>query len=272
MAVDGQFQEAYGQAPGRFTLRQHVRRHTWFSPFFDWLLNFLMGQDIDTPTTVWDELFLPQEFGNRILEFSYVDSGGQRQQLVSGVESLNRALGRPRILDAPRRQWVRELALGLVIAAFFAFLLLFGNRRIPDGKAADGIQAASVCRAVSGISQAALGLFFGVAGLTLFFMTFFTNHDYTWHNSNVLFVNPLILAAIPLGILYASAKTPQKRLFPGHLLRALWTYVFLGGILSMVIKLFPGFYQQNQVTQALVLPFAFTLSFFPGWIGRLFRR
>ncbi|MDR1930685.1 MAG: hypothetical protein LBQ44_08665 [Treponema sp.] len=33
----------------------------------------------------------------------------------------------------------------------------------------------------------------------------------------------------------------------------------------MVIKCFPGFYQQNQVTQALIMPAALALSFIPRW-------
>jgi hypothetical protein len=36
--------------------------------------------------------------------------------------------------------------------------------------------------------------------------------------------------------------------------------VFLGGVLSLLLRLLPGFYQQNQVTLALVLPFAAILS------------
>jgi hypothetical protein len=37
-------------------------------------------------------------------------------------------------------------------------------------------------------------------------------------------------------------------------------YVFLGGVLTMVIKLLPWFYQQNQVDLALILPIALALS------------
>jgi hypothetical protein len=59
---------------------------------------------------------------------------------------------------------------------------------------------------------------------------------------------------------------------PEQLLRILWTCVFFGGILTMVIKLFPWFYQQNQVTQALVLPFALVLSLLPSWMARLLIR
>jgi hypothetical protein len=114
---------------------------------------------------------------------------------------------------------------------------------------------------ILGLYQAGLGLFFGGVGLVLFFMAFFTNHDYTWHNANLLFVNPLLLAALPLGIRYAMGGEPKKQFFRGRLLRSLWTYVFLAGILTMVIKLFSGFHQQNQPTQILVLPFAFVLGF-----------
>jgi hypothetical protein len=251
LATGGQFKEKFGEAPGRFTLRQHVRRHTWFAPFSDWLLCFLMGQDIDTQITVWEEMFLPSEVGSRISNFRYTDDAGVERQLVSSVEILNKAINRPAVLDAPRRQWVRELILGLFIAAFFiAHKTLKANRPRPG-------------EALFGIAQAIAGLFFGIAGIVLFFMTFFTNHDYTFHNSNVLFINPLVFAALPLGLLYAFTRDPAKRLRRGRLLSWLWTYVFIAGILTMAIKLLPFFYQQNQVTQALVLPFALVLSVIP---------
>jgi hypothetical protein len=51
-AMDGQLSAAFGETPGRYTLRQHIRRHTWARPFFDWILNFWMGQGIDRPITV----------------------------------------------------------------------------------------------------------------------------------------------------------------------------------------------------------------------------
>jgi len=61
LAVDGQFRDKHGNEPGRYTLRQHVRRHTWFNPFFDWLLNFWMSQTIDKQITVWEEMFHPRK-------------------------------------------------------------------------------------------------------------------------------------------------------------------------------------------------------------------
>jgi hypothetical protein len=260
LATSGRFKEKFGEAPGRFTLRQHVRRHTWFAPFSDWLLCFLMGQDIDTQLTVWEEMFLPSEVGSRISDFRYIDDQGMERQLVSVVEILNRSVNRPAVLDAPRRQWIRELILGLFIAAFFIVLKILKTKRQRIGEV------------LFGIAQAIAGLFFGIAGIVLFFMTFFTNHDYTFHNSNVLFINPLVFAALPLGVLYAAARNPAKRQRRGRLLSRLWTYVFIAGILTMVIKLLPFFYQQNQVTQALVLPFALVLSVIPEKVLLLYKR
>jgi hypothetical protein len=256
LATGGQFKAAFGDAPGRYTLRQHVRRHTWFSPFFDWILNFLMGQNIDTPITVWEEMFLPQEVGNRIADFTYTDTDGAARKLVTKVEELNRAVNRPAVLDVPRRQWPQELALGLGLSALIV-LLAFLKRKSP---------AAS--RVSLGLLQSFLGLFFGIAGSVLFFMTFFTDHDYTYHNINIIYVNPLLLAAVPLGILYARGKGDGWRFPPARLLRILWTYVFLGGVLTLLLRALPNFYQQNQVTLALILPFAFTLSIFPPFIKK----
>jgi hypothetical protein len=259
LALDGQFKARFGDAPGRFTLRQHVRRHTWFSPFFDWFLNFLMGQDIDKPLTIWEEMFLPSEVGTRIADFRYAGSSGEDRPLVSSVEVLNRAAGRPPVLAAPRRQWPRELVLGLAIALVLA--LISRLRRTKPGPG----------RLLWGAAQSALGFFFGISGLLLAFLTFFTNHDYTYHNSNIIYINPLLLAAAPLGVILAAGKNPQKRLLAERILRGLWTYVFLGGVLSLLLRVLPGFYQQNQVTLALVLPFALVLSVIPGRVGQAVR-
>ncbi|MDR3336988.1 MAG: DUF4105 domain-containing protein [Treponema sp.] len=261
LAVGGQFKAAFKEAPGRYTLRQHVRRHTWFSPFWDWLLNFLMGQDIDVPLTVWQEMFLPKEIGNRALDFKYTDAAGAERTLVNSVEVLNRAVNRPQVLDAPRRQWPREFVAGLVIAAVIRLLRLFKRRKTVPG------------RILTGVVHALLGFFFGAVGLVLFFMTFFTNHDYTYHNFNILFVNPLLLAAVPLGIMVAAGKGRKTGfLSPGSLLKTLWTYVFFGGLFTLIIRILPQFYQQNQVTLAMMFPFALALSFIPSWIKRFFNR
>ena len=248
MAVDGRFKEEFGNAPGRFTFRQHVRRHTWFSPFYDWLLNFLMGQDIDRPITEWDEMFLPSEIAMRIKDFHYTGPDGRDRALVSSVEVIHRSQGRPAVLDVPRLQWPRELMVSALFSAVLFALYLLREKF-------------KAFRIVMGLIQSLLGLFFGIAGSALFFMTFFTNHDYTYHNSNIFFVNPLFFAAIPLGLIFAFTKNEKKRFVVTRVSRIFWSYIFLGGLLTMVIKLFPAFFQQNQVDLALILPIALTMVF-----------
>jgi hypothetical protein len=267
-ATGGAFRARYGEAPGRFTLREQVRRHTWFSPLWDWALNFWMGQDIDKPITVWEEMFLPSEIAASIKDFTYTDSRGAERKLVSRVEVLNSAVNRPGVLSAPRMRWTRELAAGLVIAAFVLLCRVMKNRKQKAAGMAGKRNVRSPWRVLLGTGQTALGLFFGAAGLVLFFMSFFTNHDYTYHNSNLLFVNPLLFAAVPWGLSYAFTGNEEKRRRSAKLLKLLWSYVSCAGILTMGMRLLPLFCQQNQPTQALVLPFALALSYAPDLVPK----
>jgi hypothetical protein len=251
LATDGQFKEQYGQAPGRFTLREHVRRHTWFSPAIDWILNFWMGQVIDTPITIWDDMFLPSEVGKRINDFQYTDANGVMRKLVSSVEAVNRAKNRPAVLETPRRQWPRELAFSLALSAIFGFFFFLQAKKRRAGII------------LSGVSMGIAGFVFGTAGFLLYFMNLFTNHDYTYQNANMLFCTPLLLAAVPLGLCYALTKKPDRRLICEALLRLLWLLTVLGIFVSMAIKLLPAFYQQNLTDQMLMLPIALVFSLQP---------
>ncbi|MCL1813646.1 MAG: DUF4105 domain-containing protein [Treponema sp.] len=271
MAVGGAFKAQYGEAPGRFTLRQHMRRHTWFSPFWDWFISFLMGQEGDLPITVWDEMFLPSENGLCIKDFRYIDDDGTERKLVSNIEVINRSEGRPGTLEIPQKYWIKELLVGLSLAVMFGVLRLRAAGIIPGTKRTGKLwffKTTEGTRYVLGFTQAIAGLAFGVMGSLLFFMSFFTTHDYTYHNANLLFINPLLFAAVPFGFIFAFGRNQQKRQKAERILCGLWTIIFLGGILSIVIRFFPAFYQQNQPAQALVIPFAFVLSLVPGWLKK----
>ncbi|GHV95343.1 membrane protein [Spirochaetia bacterium] len=264
LATDGQFKEKYGEASGRFTSRQHVRRHTWFSPVVDWILNFWMGQDIDIPLTVWEEMFLPAEVASRISDFWYTDAEGVTRKLVSGSDVIYEAVGRPAVLEYPRRQWPRELAFSLCLSLILGLFFFLQAKNLRIGQI------------LLGVSHSLFGLVFGAAGLVLFFMSFFTNHDYTYHNANLLFANPLLLAAVPFGIRYAISKNRNDRLFSEAVLRLLWLLVALGIFASMLIKLLPWFWQQNLTDQMLMLPIALVLALEPlglrETLGRIFWR
>ena len=260
LATRGQFRARFGEAPGRFTLREHIRRHTWHSPPVDWILNFWMGQGIDTPITTWEEMFLPSEVIRNMLDFHYVDLWGFSRPLVSGVEALYRAQGRFGVLETPRPQLPGIFIFSLILSFFLAFLFYVQEKSPARGQVALGL-----CHSL-------FGLIFGGAGLVLFFLSNFTLHDYTFNNANLLFCNPLLLAAIPLGLRYASSPTYDKRLRAECMLRLLWFLVVLGIIASMLIKLLPQFWQQNLPDQLLMLPIALTLSLEPAGLRRLLTR
>ncbi|MCL2176056.1 MAG: DUF4105 domain-containing protein [Treponema sp.] len=252
-ATDGQFKDEYGDLDGRFTLRDHVRRHTYFSPFADWFLNFLMGQVIDTPIKVWDDMFIPAEVGRLIQEFSYNDVNGVTRKLVSSPESIEvifESSGRPDVLDIPRKQWPMQLAFSLVLCAIFGLFFYIYSKNIRAG------------RTLAGISMSLCGLVFGLSGLLLYFMAIFTDHDYTYQNLNMIFSSPILLAAVPIGIGYAAAKN-SKIIVYDFLSRIIWLFTAAAVLVSMLLNLLPWFYQKNLPEQLLMLPFSILLAFQP---------
>jgi hypothetical protein len=250
IATDGQFSAQFKNTPGRFTFREHVRRHTWFSPAADWFLNFLMGQDIDNPVTAWDEMFLPSEVGINISNFYYTDADGVKRKLVSSVEERNFAVDRPMVKDYPYMKWQTHLVFSLALSLIFAVFFYLESKKIMAG------------RIFAGISMSLTGLFFGIASILAWFLTFFTNHDYTYHNMNIIFATPLLLASCPLGIMYAFTKNQDKKLLCAISNRIVWCASLLGIIVSMLLKLLPAFHQNNLIDQMLFLPIAavFTLQ------------
>jgi len=251
IATDGQFSAQYADAPSRFTYRQHVRRHLYYSPLTDWFLNFLMGQVIDVPIKEWDDMFLPSEVASRINDFWYTDINGERKKLVSSVDTIYKANNRPPILDKPRLQWPRELAFSMVLSCLFAFFFYLQYKKKPAG------------RILTGISMSVCGFIFGIAGLLLYFMNLFTNHDYTYQNANMIFCTPLLLVTVPAGIVYAFTKKPKKEKVNGELIRLIWLLCAAGIVISMLVKILPAFYQQNLTDQMLMLPIALIFTFQP---------
>jgi len=251
LATEGQFKKQFENEISRFTFRQHVRRHTYFSPAGDWFLNFLMGQVIDTPITVWEDMFLPSEVGKCIEDFYYTDNNGNVRKLVSSVEIVNAAHGRPPVLEHPRIQWIRQLFFSLILSVIFGFFFFLYKKNIRAG------------RILAGISMSFCALVFGAVGLLLYFMNLFTNHDYTYQNFNMIFCTPLLLAAVPASLVFAFTKNEKRLLKCDHLIRIIWILCVIGIIISMLIKIFPSFYQDNLTDQMLMLPLALLFAFQP---------
>ena len=260
LITDGQFSNIYENETGRYTLRQHVRRHTWFSPPADWLLNFWMGQVIDVPITVWEEMFLPSEVGRVIEDYYYTDSNGVNRKLVRSMEHFNKANNRPVVLEVPRKQWPRQLVFSIIISIIFGFFFYLKSKNIRIGNI------------LAGFSMSLCGLVFGLAAFLLYFMSLFTNHDYTFNNMNMIFCSPILLAAVPLGLCYAFTKNKEKQIKYDLLLRIIWLLTAAGILISMLLKIFPWFYQQNLTDQMLMLPISLVFAFQPAGFGEAYKR
>jgi len=245
IGTGGQFKTLFSNTPGRLTLRQQVRRYTSIRPLSDWCFDFLMGGDLDRPIKVWDEMFLPAEIGFYITDFRYTGNDGIERSLVKSVQQIYSSKTRQPVLNEPLTLWPFHLALGLNLAFLFLLIKIL-RRKFP-----------LVGRIAAGISQGILGLFFGAAGSVLCFGLFIMPYDYVRQNINILFINPLLFLAAPLGIISASGRL--RRLQSEKCLRFLWTYVFSATLVTILVGFIPGLHQNNQSAQALILPAAFAL-------------
>ncbi|MDR0552143.1 MAG: DUF4105 domain-containing protein [Spirochaetaceae bacterium] len=255
--LDGRFLARYRDEPGRLTVRHHANRHLYRSPVLYWILNFVMGQDIDTPPNKFAEMFLPEEFGKYTADFSYTDESGALVPLVTNVEVVNTSAGRKLPLPDEPAAGIPAAISGVLLALFFGFIYL---RWTQGGEFAGKRRGA---RALLGITQALWGFFLGIFGTLLFYAEFFSNHIYTYNNINVVFINPLLLAALPLGLIFAFTKKQKTMLACKTALKILWTYVLLGALLTIVVKISPSFFQVNFLTLLVVMPPALVLSFMP---------
>jgi hypothetical protein len=255
--TEGQFYSRFAGETSRLTLREHIRRFTWFSPFFDWFLNFLLGRESDNAVTQWDVMFLPSEVAFFIQNFEYTTSGGNSIKLVNDTQKLYTVVDRSPVPNSPPMQWPLGLFVGLFMAGTLTSCMALDIRQIKPGKTAWLLL------------QGLLGCFSGLAGSLLYFMSFFTNHDYTYNNLNTLAANPLLLAALPAGIIALTADNYIKEAIAVLIIKIIWTLLILGGIASVLLS--AVFYQQNQMTLALILPSAFVLSLFPCWLFRFAR-
>jgi len=195
------------------------------------------------------------EIARNIVNFSFIDYYGEERQLVSSVEVINASKSRPPILHAPIPTWPFFMKAGFIIAMLF-FQAKTLSKTYPR-----------LIRIATGLSQSFLGLFFGILGTVLVFGKFFMNNDYFRQNSNVLFINPLLLLLVPLGILAAIDKTP--RINPERSLRILWTCVFIVCGVTVIIRPLPFFFHQNHSVQGLMLPIAFAFSCIPDNMHKL---
>jgi len=195
------------------TLRQLSRRYADHSAAGYWIINFLLSGSNDLPAGGWEELFIPDYMERAI------DLAGLILRSASLHDSNTYPLpGEPQILRYHARVYMVIALLLLPIALLCAtkrFLLL-------------------------DIYRSLILLIAAIPGSVLFFMMFFSDHDVTFGNWNILLASPLLLPAA--GILLWS----NRRSKAAARLRLGCSSVLCGlAVLGLVLARIPAWHQAN---------------------------
>jgi hypothetical protein len=105
------------------------------------------------------------------------------------------------------------------------------------------------------VETALVGLVLGLPGTVLLLMWLFTEHTVTHRNENLLFANPVTLAAFPLGVMLAFGSQRARRA-----LRGVWLLLSACGLVGLALKVLPLFDQDNWRIIALVLPISLGMA------------
>ena len=260
LAVGGQFGEALGEKRGRWTLREHTRRHSGHLPPMDWVLMFLMNGDIDGPSTVWEEMFLPEELERQLLKFDWVDQEGNLQPLALRTHLVYESEDREPVPEEPARHWPYWLLVGLGIGALGVLVGKIGQSRRGRGS-----------RIGYGLYHVGVGLLVGIPGLVLGIMAAMTDHTVTYWNQNLFWANPatFLVLVLAVGVMLGKERARRGLVKLWLLLAAV---AAVGVVVTLVGLVVPGLSQDMSLTIPSIVPIIIG-STVGAWLydGRLIR-
>lgn len=261
IAVDGQFSAALGDKPGRYTLREHTRRHSSHFPPMDWVLMYLMNGEIDGPSTVWEEMFLPEELERQILKFDWVDDEGKSHPLVLRTHEVYTAENREPVPQSPRNHWMYWLLFGVVVGGVGLGIGYRGRHK--PGRSS---------RILYGFYLGGIGFLVGFPGLVLGVMALFTEHTVTYWNQNLFWASPLTFLLLPLSLGVLLGKERAKRSVV-QLVTLLSAVAALGIVFQLISLFAPAIYQDTTIPLVSVVPILVGLTA-AAWLidGNLVRR
>lgn len=249
VATNRQLSQVAKAIPSEMTIRDHARRSMKESYIADFVLNFLQSSVIDKEISVWEAMFLPAEIKDFIVEFKYTDSKGKPRNLVKS--SVSKALPEaiPFVSKEKRTNaWILSLLAGLGFGFLGAFLLSLGNRT-------------KLFRIFGGLYFAIIYFLLFIIGFVLFYMMLFTNHDITFKNMNIIFINPGLILLFIFSIMYAAGSKA------GRYLLIIFNFAFaIAAGIALALNLLGITIQDNIQIIAFALPF-----YFLSGLGSFFR-
>jgi len=231
--VDGAIQRQTGALPAGTTFRFHTQRLTTTTPLVFTGLLIALGERVDRPISVWEEMFIPMAMRDHLRRVKVTGPGGTVVPLVKAERTLFESTA-PAPPDSPPNWISRYFLIGLAIGAG-----AFGLAK----KAGTSGPARSAFLTLT----AGWTLLAGLAGIILAGLWGLTDHAMAACNENLLQMNPLSLALLPLlpGFLRGNRSAPVAGLAAG---------IAMLSLAGLALQVLPWFQQVNGPVIALALP------------------
>ena len=216
------------------TFRFHTQRLTTQNPLLYTGLLLALGNPVDRPLTVWDDMFIPMQLREHIRTVMIPGERDKRISLVAREWTVFEGTRQP--LEEVYIGVYWYLLVGLLIALLFLWL---------GATAARSRFARFIFTGVTGLWVLVIGL----AGLILAGLWLATDHFDAAYNENLFFVTPL---ALPLVLLLPLAVYRKR-----HATRyALIFCCIVAGsaLIGLGIQMLPGFDQINGPIIAVTVP------------------
>lgn len=164
-ATKGDFKTWAEAIPTGWTKRSSAARYLDKDLFFSFVINYLEGPYVDKPMNLYQAMYLPE-----VLESAVNRYQGTESTVLMTDTSRTKYAGMPFFAKAA----IISLLL-ILLSSVSAFSKSRGWRRISD------------------IILAVFFLFMTILSAVLLFMMLFTDHDVTYLNANILFINPVLI-------------------------------------------------------------------------------
>ena len=240
-ALGGIIRAASASAPSGTTFRFHTARLTQddLGVFTGTAIG--LGQPVDQPISVWDEMFLPVRMKERLKDIRVQTPAGS-EPLVRNERVVFEATRAPEevTVDTGIFPFI-VVSVGVLILGYFLLIL-----RQPKHGGAGALGLGAIWALVSGI-----------AGTLVAFLWAFTDHLYSYRNENLLQLNPLslLLMALVLRVVWKRWRgTPESA--DGARRSALRVALVVAAlsVAGFLLQALPSFDQVNGQIIALALP------------------
>ncbi len=233
--VSGEIKRQTHTTPTHATFRFHTQRLTAEPPWLYTALLLALGNPVDRPITVWEDMFIPLTLREHIRTVMIPDEQGELVPLVARERTVFEGTASPPDEQPPF--WVIWYLLGGVTMAMLFLALEKAARRHRLARFAFA--------GLTGFWSFVIGM----GGMILTGIWLFTDHFDAAYNENLFFVTPL---ALPLTILLPLAV--YGRGFAARPALVLCQLVAGSALIGFGVQVFPTFDQVNAEIIALVLP------------------